>query len=855
MKKIVLGVLAHVDAGKTTLSEALLFRTGTIRKLGRVDHSDAFLDTNSIERKRGITIFAKQAVMELDSTELTLLDTPGHVDFSTETERTLNVLDAAVLVISGTDGVQSHTETLWRLLKRYDVPTFIFVNKMDISYLGRDSLLNELKKKLSLGCVDFSDMQTAYESIAECDEQAMNSYLESGSVDDDTIRGAIRGRRVFPCLFGSALKVSGTDELLALIDRYSSAKPYLEDFAAKVYKISQDEQGARLTHLKVTGGALRVKSLIDAGGVSEKINQIRIYSGEKYQLADEVSAGTVCAVTGLTKSFAGECLGMEHTLSAPVLEPVLNYRVILPQGADEHTVLGQLRLLEEEDPQLHIAWNARLREITVSLMGDIQLEILKSIIRERFGLEVEFDSGSIAYKETIEASVIGAGHYEPLRHYAEVQLLMEPAERGTGLHFAADISEDRLDRNWQRLVLTHLEEKTHIGVLTGSPITDMKITLVAGKAHLKHTEGGDFRQATYRAVRQGLRKAKSVLLEPWYSFTIEVPTENAGRAMSDLQRMGAEFSQPEGIDSAVICGKVPLSEFRGYQSDLLGYTKGKGRLTFEPCGYFPCHNSESVIAQIAYDCDADTDNSADSVFCSHGAGELVRWDKSDKRMHTDSGIRFGGADPEEEPVVTPAVISSYKQRIADDNELMKIFERTYGKINRDPRSAMRREVRTEPDVCTKPKKTKCAPLPTGPEYLLVDGYNIIFSWDELKELAKTSLEAARQRLIDIMCNYQGFKQCRLILVFDAYKVKGNHREIEQENNITVVYTKEAETADMYIEKTAHELCGKHRVRVATSDSIEQVIIMGNGALRVSASEFYGEVKQVEQIIREIIGGK
>lgn len=851
MKRIALGMLAHVDAGKTTLSEALLFRTGTIRKLGRVDHADAFLDTNAIERNRGITIFSKQAMINLNDTELTLLDTPGHVDFSAEMERTLSVLDAAVLVISGTDGVQSHTETLWRLLARYDVPTFIFINKMDISYLGKESLINELRKRLSSGCIDFSDKSALSESVAECDEDAMNAFLESGELSDEIITEAVRKRNVFPCLFGSALKVNGIDELISLIDRYASPKPVHDEFAARIFKISQDEQGARLTHLKVTGGTLKVKSLLEAGGLSEKINQIRIYSGVKYRLVDEAPAGTICAVTGLTKSFAGECLGAEKDASTPVLEPVLSYRVILPEGADEHTVLGQLRILEEEDPQLHITWNTRLREITVSLMGDIQLEVLKTIINERFGLNVEFDSGSIAYKETIASPVIGAGHYEPLRHYAEVQLLMEPAERGTGLHFSTNVSEDRLDRNWQRLILTHLEEKTHIGVLTGSPITDMKITLVAGKAHLKHTEGGDFRQATYRAVRQGLRSAESLLLEPWYSFTLEIPSDTVGRAMNDLQRMGAEFSQPEGVETAVITGKVPVSEFRGYQSEMLGYTKGKGRLNCTPCGFYPCHEAEKVIAEIGYDCDADTENSADSVFCSHGSGELVRWDTARQRMHTDPGISFGANEtaPDNLPV-TPARISSYKQRIADDKELMAIFERTYGKINRDPHAAMRREKQAEST-----KIPKCAPIPTGPEYLLVDGYNIIFAWDELKELAKSGLDAARNRLINILCNYQGFRQCNLILVFDAYKVKGNHREIERENNITVVYTKEAETADMYIEKTAHDLSKKYRVRVATSDNIEQIIIMGSGALRISAREFYDEVKLVENTIREIIGGQ
>lgn len=855
MNRLVIGMIAHVDSGKTTLSEAMLYTAGELRRLGRVDHGNAFLDTDPIERRRGITVFSKQATMELSRFECTLLDTPGHVDFSAETERALRVLDYAILVISGTDGVQSHTETLWRLLKRYNIPAFIFVNKMDISFLDRQSHLNELKRKLSPGCVDFSCVREKAdldEELAECSEDLMNIYLETGKIPVEPISKAIVKREIFPVVFGSALKLDGIQDLLNLINEYSVQQGSPNEFGAIVYKITTDEQGARLTHMKITGGSLKVRSILDCNGKSEKVNQIRIYNGPKYTTVDEAPSGTLCAVTGLTAANAGDGLGIESSCPAPLLEPVLSYRMVLPPKTDIPSTLQKLRELTDEDPMLRIVWNEQLKEIHVQLMGEIQLEVLTSVIRDRFGLEVNFDEGSIAYKETIASPVEGVGHYEPLRHYAEVHLLMEPGERGTGLQFYTDCRKDDLDINWQRLILTHLEEKVHIGVLTGSPITDMKITVVAGKAHIKHTEGGDFRQATYRAIRQGLCSAESILLEPWYEFTLNVPQEYTGRAMTDLQRMSGEIQPPQTIGAETeFTGSAPVSELRGYQSEVTGYTRGKGRLSCIPCGYRPCHNAEEVIAKIGYDCDSDTDNSADSVFCSHGAGVLVPWNEAPSRMHVDSGLRFGENKYEDpEPAVTPQMVNSYKQRVAADKELMEIFERTYGKIKRDERSAMRTEKRPPA-----PKIPKLPLPPKGPEYLLVDGYNIIFGWEELNKIAKDNLELARAKLINILCNYQGFRRCDLILVFDAYRVKGSHREIEKEHGITVVYTKEAETADMFIEKTAHELGKDHRVRVATSDNVEQIIIMGNGAIRVSATEFLAEVNEVESAIRKIIEEK
>lgn len=846
MKRIVLGMTAHVDSGKTTLAEAMLYCSGGLRRLGRVDHGDAFLDTDPLERSRGITIFSKQALLRTENCEFTLLDTPGHVDFAAETERALSVLDCAVLVISGTDGVQSHTETIWRMLRRFNIPVFIFVNKMDISITGREALLGELKKKFGAGCIDFSDTEAVAELSAECDEECMEAFLADGSVSDGLISAAILSRSIFPVCFGSALKLRGVEDFLAILDRFAPEPQRSEEFAARVFKISE-EGGTRLTHIKINGGTLRVRSVIDNSAPSEKVNQIRIYSGAKFSTADEIPAGTVCAVSGLTKTYAGEGLGTAGNSGTPLMEPVLSYKMLLPDGTDIPSTLAKLRKIEEEDPQLRITWSEQLHEIHISLMGEIQLEVLRSIISERFGINVGFDEGSIAYKETIAAPVVGMGHYEPLRHYAEVHLLLEPAERGSGMHFAADCRMDDLDINWQRLILTHLEEKQHIGVLTGSPITDMKITVVAGRAHIKHTEGGDFRQATYRAVRQGLAGARSVLLEPYYDFTLEIPAENVGRAMTDLQRMGAEFDRPEhSADSAVISGSCPVSEMRGYHREVIGYTRGKGRLSCIPKGYLPCHNAEEVIGRIRYDFEADSDNSPDSVFCSHGAGHVVKWYDAPKYMHTDSGLRFG-EEQKEAPENREQKINASREQRASDEELMAIFERTYGRINRDEHTAMRREKQPRTE-----KIPKLPVPPKGPEYLLVDGYNIIFAWEELSALAKESLDLARNRLIHILCNYQGFRSGNVILVFDAYKVKGNHREVEKVNNISVVYTREAETADMYIEKTAHELTKNNRVRVATSDNTEQIIVMGSGAIRVSASEFLSEVREVEKTIRGMI---
>lgn len=843
MKRLVIGMIAHVDSGKTTLSEAMLYSAGEIRKLGRVDHGDAFLDTHSIERSRGITVFSKQAVMRYGDCDITLLDTPGHADFSAETERALQALDYAVLVISGTDGVQSHTETLWRLLTRYRIPAFIFVNKMDISSYEPSVLMGGLCNRLDSGCIDFSasrDRDAFYEEAAMCDEKLMEEYLESGEVSAESLRRAIAERKIFPCFFGSALKMSGIEEFLKGLDFYAVQKKYPAEFGARVFKIT-DEQNVRLTHMKITGGSLKVRSVIG----DEKINQIRIYSGTKFQAVDEVYAGAVCAVTGIAHSYSGQGLGAESNADTPLLEPVLTYKLILPPKTDLHTALTQMHKLEEEDPQLHVVWNEQAQEIHVQLMGEIQLEILKTVIAERFGYEAEFGTGSIVYKETISDTVEGMGHYEPLRHYAEVHLLLEPAERGSGLHFASDCHVDDLDRNWQRLILTHLEEKTHVGVLTGSLITDMKITLIVGRAHLKHTEGGDFRQATYRAVRQGLRSAKSVLLEPWYNFTLEVPSESVGRALSDMQRLSAEFEPPETLgETAVITGSAPVSEMQNYRSEVISYTHGKGRISLILKGYFPCHNAEKVIEEIGYDCDGDLENTADSVFCSHGAGFVVKWNEVPSHAHI-SGRKERTESADEE--ITVQQVSSYRARIAEDKELMEIFERTYGKIKRDERHAMHTEKHMPQQ---KPHKAK--PLPTGPEYLLVDGYNIIFAWEDLNKLAKENLDLARTTLINRLCNYQGFRQNNVIVVFDAYRVSGHHREVEQHHNVSVVYTKESETADSYIEKVTHELSKSHRVRVATSDGTEQIIILGNGAFRVSAAEFEDEVKRVEAAIREII---
>ena len=853
-KQIVLGILAHVDSGKTTLSEAMLYRAGVTRRLGRVDHKDAFLDTDALEKARGITIFSKQALLTAGDTDITLLDTPGHVDFSTETERTLQVLDYAVLVVSGTDGVQSHTETLWRLLRRYHVPTFVFVNKMDLPGMERQELLAQLNRRLGEGFVDFGAEQADRdEALALCDENLMDRMLDAGQLQDADLIPAIARRHVFPCWFGAALKLEGVDALLDGLDRYTRPAPALEAFGAKVFKVSQDEQGARLTWLRVTGGELKVKAQLtgeaDGEPWAEKANQLRLYSGAKYTLAEAIGPGQVCAVTGLTKARPGEGLGAERDSDLPVLEPVLSYQVLLPEGADVHAALGKLHRLEEEEPQLHVVWNETLGEIHVQLMGEIQLEVLRSLLAERFGLEVEFGPGGILYKETITEPMEGVGHYEPLRHYAEVHLKLEPLPRGSGMQFAADCREEVLDKNWQRLVLTHLEEKQHLGVLTGSPLTDVKITLIAGRAHLKHTEGGDFRQATYRAVRQGLMLAKSQLLEPWYAFRLEVPAENIGRAMSDIQRMEGTFDPPEsGEETAVLTGLAPVSTMRSYPMEVVSYTRGRGHLSLTLDGYRPCHNAQEVIAAIGYEPEHDLDNPADSVFCAHGAGFVVPWDQVRSHMHVDSG--WGKSTrPEQEAAVPQRRAMAYRATLEEDAELLKIFERTYGPIKRDPLAAFRPvQKRERPDFAAEQWEI-------APEYLLVDGYNIIFAWDELNALSKESLDAARHKLMDILCNYQGFQKCVLILVFDAYRVPGSPGSIEQYHNIHVVYTKEAETADMFIERVTHEIGRNRRVRVATSDGMEQIIILGHGALRVSARMFHEEVQNVEKQIRALVQGE
>ena len=853
-KQIVLGILAHVDSGKTTLSEAMLYRAGVTRRLGRVDHKDAFLDTDALEKARGITIFSKQALLTAGDTDITLLDTPGHVDFSTETERTLQVLDYAVLVVSGTDGVQSHTETLWRLLRRYHVPTFVFVNKMDLPGMERQELLAQLNRRLGEGFVDFGAEQADRdEALALCDENLMDRMLDAGQLQDADLIPAIARRHVFPCWFGAALKLEGVDALLDGLDRYTRPAPALEAFGAKVFKVSQDEQGARLTWLRVTGGELKVKAQLtgeaDGEPWAEKANQLRLYSGAKYTLTEAIGPGQVCAVTGLTKARPGEGLGAERDSDLPVLEPVLSYQVLLPEGADVHAALGKLHRLEEEEPQLHVVWNETLGEIHVQLMGEIQLEVLRSLLAERFGLEVEFGPGGILYKETITEPMEGVGHYEPLRHYAEVHLKLEPLSRGSGMQFAADCREEVLDKNWQRLVLTHLEEKQHLGVLTGSPLTDVKITLIAGRAHLKHTEGGDFRQATYRAVRQGLMLAKSQLLEPWYAFRLEVPAENIGRAMSDIQRMEGTFDPPEsGEETAVLTGFVPVSTMRSYPMEVVSYTRGRGHLSLTLDCYRPCHNAQEVIAAIGYEPEHDLDNPADSVFCAHGAGFVVPWDQVRSHMHVDSG--WGKSTrPEQEAAVPQRRAMAYRATLEEDAELLKIFERTYGPIKRDPLAAFRPvQKRERPDFAAEQWEI-------APEYLLVDGYNIIFAWDELNALSKESLDAARHKLMDILCNYQGFQKCVLILVFDAYRVPGSPGSIEQYHNIHVVYTKEAETADMFIERVTHEIGRNRRVRVATSDGMEQIIILGHGALRVSARMFHEEVQNVEKQIRALVQGE
>ena len=872
-KQICVGILAHVDAGKTTLSEGLLYLCGEIRKLGRVDHGNAFLDTYELERERGITIFSKQAVLKTENMEITLLDTPGHVDFSAEMERTLQVLDYAILVINGMDGVQSHTMTLWRLLARYEIPVFLFVNKMDQQGTDREGLLADLRKRLNENCMDFGPMtaekerensdpeerEALLENLSMCEESLLETYLETGELEHGEISRLIAERKVFPCWFGSALKMQGVQEFLKGLESYALSRKYPEEFGAKVFKIARDPQGNRLTYLKITGGSLKVKTLLNG----EKIDQIRIYSGAKADSVPEVQAGEICAVTGLSKTCPGQGIGIEEESRMPVLESVLNYQILLPEGCDPHKMLQNLRELEEEEPQLHILWDSRLGEIHAQLMGEVQTEILKSMIWDRFHVAVEFGTGNIVYKETIAAPVEGVGHFEPLRHYAEVHLLLEPGEPGSGCQFFTACSEDVLARNWQRLILTHLEEKEHLGVLTGSPLTDVQITLLTGRAHTKHTEGGDFRQATYRAVRQGLKKAKSILLEPYYEFRLEVPSELIGRAMSDIQQMQGSFEPPETEgDMSVLTGTAAVSRMRDYQKQVVAYTSGRGRLFCNLKGYAPCKNQEAVVQAVGYDSEHDLENPAGSVFCAHGAGFVVPWDQVEEYMHLDSGIdaealsaeaeswyELSEGDEEENGRVLSDTSGkkyqkgySYSGSYEDEQELQAIFERTFGPVKRD-----RAMYASKTTVSSQKETVRYRPgKPRKEEYLLVDGYNIVFAWEDLRELAKENIHAACDKLMDILSNYQGYRKCTLILVFDAYKVEGHAEEVIPYHNIYVVYTKEAETADQYIEKTVHRIGRQYQVTVATSDGLEQVIILGQGASRLSAQGLKKEIEDAEK---------
>lgn len=874
--KLTIGILAHVDAGKTTLAESILYLTGSIRKLGRVDHQDAFLDTYELERERGITIFSKQAEFRLGEREVTLLDTPGHVDFSAEMERTLQVLDYAILVISGADGVQGHVQTLWRLLKQYEIPVFLFINKMDQPDTNEKALMEELTKRLDEKCINFSgglETEEAKENLAVCDEAVLEHYLESGEIQKEEIINLIAKRKVFPCYFGSALKIQGVEEFLRGIETFTRECAYPEEFGARVFKIARDAQRNRLTYLKITGGSLKVKMLLsnekEAGEGKEelweeKAEQIRIYSGNSFEAVKEAKAGSVCAVTGLSHTYCGQGLGIEAHTFLPVLEPVLTYKIELPEDCNVHSMLIKLKELEEEEPQLHIVWDERLQEIHAQVMGEVQIEILKRMIWERYQTEVEFGSGKIVYKETIEDCVEGVGHFEPLRHYAEVHLKLEPAERGTGLHFFADCSEDLLDRNWQRLVLTHLEERMHKGVLTGSEITDMRITLVSGRAHLKHTEGGDFRQATYRALRQGLKKAKSVLLEPVYEFRLELPADKVGRAMADIQKMYGEFqlSDSEG-EYSVVTGFAPVSLMRDYQKEVMAYTSGHGRLFCTLKGYMPCHNADEVIEEMNYDSESDLENPTGSVFCAHGAGFIVPWYEVEDYMHLELQTPMQKQVEEENPMPkrTPQEAEAYlKEGVQNEEELRAIFERTYGAVKRERQGwerVSKRNPNRNPSVRSSEtentrKEKKREPIK---EYLLVDGYNIIFAWEDLNELSKINIESARNKLMDRLSNYQGYKKMTLILVFDAYKVKGNPGSVMKYHNIYVVYTKEAETADQYIEKTVHEIGRKYQVTVATSDALEQVIILGQGGNRLSAANLLEEVEAVEAEISKKVQKK
>ena len=838
MKRITAGILAHVDAGKTTLSEGLLYTAGNLRKIGRVDKGDSFLDTDYLEKKRGITIFSKQAVLNFSDTYITLLDTPGHVDFFAETERTVSVFDYAILVINGTDGVQSHTKTLWELLSKKNIPVFIFVNKSDLEGFSYTDTLNQLKEEFNCNFIDFSDTlsEEFYENVALCDEEIMSEYLENGKIDIENIKKAIKRRKIFPCVFGSALKMEGVGEFLDLFCKFTLENSKKEEFGGKVFKINEDLKGNRLTFIKVTGGELKVKETING----EKINEIRVYSGEKYDSVTKAETGMVCAVTGLKETYSGQGLGFEENNLSLTAEPVFNYKVILPDGEDVAKVISNLSKLNEEETKLNLNWNERLKELTLSVMGEIQLEVLKEILKNRFSIEAEFSKGNVIYKETITNTVEGVGHFEPLRHYAEVHLLLEPLPAGSGMQFECDVPEDELSKNWQRLIFSHMMGKTHLGVLTGSPITDIKITLKSGKAHLKHTEGGDFREATFRAVRHGLRCAKSVVLEPYYDFQIEVPGENTGRVMTDLDRLGATVKMPYTKGNVtIISGECPAKDITDYKSELISFTRGLGKISFKFSNYKPCKDQEKVIEESGYNPDSDVANTADSVFCSHGAGFNVNWKDVKEYMHLESVLK---------PKVKEEPIRKKEKFFATDEELLKIFENTYGKVKvKEPHSAMhtKKEIPTVKNVKVNIKKY-------DKEYLLIDGYNIIFANDELKDMAKTNLESARNMLIDRLVTYKIFKNIEIIVVFDAYKVKGNPGEKEEINDINIVYTKEAQTADSYIEKVTKELVKNYKVTVATSDNLEQMIIFGSGALRMSARTFFEDVKIVEETVRKMI---
>ena len=831
---IVLGILAHVDAGKTTLSEAMLYLSGKLKKLGRVDHRDSFLDNNSLERARGITIFSKQAVMPLGEMTVTLLDTPGHVDFSAEAERSLQVLDYAVLVISGTDGVQAHTETLWKLLERYNVPVFIFVTKMDLPGCDRQEIMDGLRTRLSERCVDFSaEGEALFESAAMCSEEAMDEYIETGSIGAERLRDMLRRREIFPCCFGSGLRTEGVAEFLDMLELYARPGDYGEDFSARVYKIARDAQGNRMTFMKVTGGALRVRSLMkyadrDGNAFEEKISQLRIYSGAKYDTAEVICPGQICAALGLTGTYPGQGLGAAGDFAEPLLEPVMSYRVILPPQSDPAVLLPKLMQLDQEDPQLHIVWNERTREISVQLMGRMQAEIFRSLVKERFDTDITLDTGRIMYRETIKDTVEGVGHFEPLRHYAEVHLLLEPLPRGSGIELSSSCPEDELDRSWQRLILTHLAEKQHIGVLTGSPVTDIRFTLAAGRAHIKHTEGGDFRQATYRAVRQGLMQAESVLLEPWYSFVLEVPAEQIGRAISDVRAMNGEIDSPEDAGGMMrLEGAAPVAGMNEYMQELLAYTHGRGRLSLTPGGYRACREQQKIVDAIGYEPERDTDNPADSVFCSHGAGVNIPWDQVKYYMHIESCLK----PPVEE--TAPAAAPRYRSLSIDDRELEAIMEREFGKIKRPQYSA--RQVNAAASEPAFEKK---------PEFIIVDGYNLIFAWDELKKLAADRLDLARGRLMDMLSNYCGFTKAKLVLVFDGFRTPGNPGSREDYHNINVAFTKDGETGDAYIERLADEIGKNYSVRVVTSDNLIRLSALRSGVLRCSSGEFKNEVEWV-----------